>query len=84
MVLGDPNSFRNGREFESIYDLFKRRADGFPFWITTVDSLEEARERTSQCASVVLGDYFIYLQGEGIILEYITLEKKDRRVPRPI
>jgi hypothetical protein len=84
MVLGDPNSFRNGREFESIYDVFKRRVDGFPLWITTVDNLEEARERTSHCDLVVPGDYFIYSQGEGVILECITSEKKDRRVPRPV
>jgi hypothetical protein len=84
MVLGDLNSFRNGLEIECIYDVFKRRAGGFPFWITTVDNLEEAKERTSQCALVVPGDYFIYLQGEGIILECITPEKKDRRVTRPI
>jgi hypothetical protein len=84
MRFGDTNSSCNGLEIESMYDVFKRRADGFPFWITTFDNLEEARERTSHCAVVVPGDYFIYSPGEGIILECITPERKDRRVPRPV
>jgi hypothetical protein len=82
MILGDPSSFRKGLEMVSIYDIFKRRADGYPFWITTVDDLEEARERTSRYAFVVPGEYFIYSQGEGLILECVTPKKEARRASR--
>jgi hypothetical protein len=69
MILHDSNSFRKGLEMEPTYDIFKRRDDGYPFWITAVGTLKEARERTTSYALVVPGEYFIYSQGEGIILE---------------
>jgi hypothetical protein len=84
MILHGSNSFRKGLEMEPTYDIFKRRADGYPFWIAAVDSLKEARERTNRYALLVPGEYFIYSQGEGIILECLTQEKKDLRVTRPI
>jgi hypothetical protein len=84
MILDDSNSSRKGLEAEPTYDIFKRRADDYPFWITAVDTLEEARERTNLYALVVPGEYFIYSQGEGIILEGLTQEKKDLPITRPI
>ena len=82
MILHDSNSFRKGLETEPTYDIFKRRDDGYPFWITAVKTLEEARERTTCFALVVPGDYFIYSQGEGIILECVTSQKEERRASR--
>jgi hypothetical protein len=82
MILHDSNSFRKGHEGEPTYDVFKRRDDGYPFWITTVDTLEEARARTTGYALVVPGDYFIFSQGEGIILESVTSQKEERRASR--
>lgn len=79
MILHDSNSFRKGLERESTYDIFKRRDDGYPFWITAVETLEKARERTTSYALVVPGEYFIYSQGEGIILECVTPKKKEER-----
>jgi hypothetical protein len=32
----------------------------------------------------VPGEYFIYSQGEGIILECVTPKKEERRASRPI
>jgi hypothetical protein len=84
MVLRDPTSLREKLEIEHVYDVFKRRAGGHPFLITTVDNLEEARERTTHCALVVPGEYFIYSQSEGIILECVAPEKKDRRIAGPV
>ena len=84
MILHDSNSFRKGFEMEPTYDIFKRRADGYPFWITAVETLEKARERTTNYALVVPGEYFIYSQGEGIILECVTPEKEELRTTRPI
>jgi len=84
MILHGSNSFRKEHEMELTYDIFKRRADGYPLWIAAVDSLERARERTNRYALVVPGEYFIYSQGEGIILECVTPEEKDLRASGPI
>jgi hypothetical protein len=84
MILHDSNSFRKGLEMEPTYDIFKRRDQGYPFWITAVETLEEARERTTSFALVAPGEYFIYSQGEGIILECVTPRKEERRASRPI
>ena len=84
MILHDSNSFRKGLEMEPTYDIFKRRDNGYPLWITAVQTLEKARERTTSYALVVPGEYFIYSQGEGIILECVTPEKEELRTTRPI
>jgi hypothetical protein len=84
MILHDSNSFSKGLEMEPTYDIFKRRDDGYPFWITAVGTLKEARERTTSYALVVPGEYFIYSQGEGIILECVTPKKEERRASRLI
>ena len=84
MICYDSNSFRKGHEGEPTYDIFKRRADGYPFWIAAVETLEEARERTTRYALIVPGEYFIYSQGEGIILECLTPKKEERRASRLI
>ncbi len=84
MILHDSNSFRKGLEMEPTYDIFKRRDDSYPFWITTVETLKEARERTTSFALVAPGEYFIYSQGEGIILECVTPRKEEHRASRLI
>jgi hypothetical protein len=84
MILHGSNSFRKGHEGEPTYDVFKRRDGGYPFWITTVDTLEEARKRTTGYALIVPGEYFIYSQGEGIVLECVTPKKEKRRASRLI
>ena len=53
---------------EPTYDIFKRRDDGYPLWITTVETLEEARDRTTRYALVVPGDYFIYSREKELSL----------------
>ena len=77
MILHDSNSFRKGLEMEPTYDVFKRCDDGYPFWITAVKTLDEARECTTRFALVVPGDYFIYSQGEGIILGCVARKIKS-------
>jgi hypothetical protein len=84
MILHDSNSYRKGRETEPTYDIFKRRDDDYPLWITAAASLEEARKRITGYALIVAGEYFIYSQGEGIILECVTPKKEERRASRPI
>ena len=84
MILHDSNSFRKGLEAEPTYDIFKRRDNDYPYWITAAASLEEARKRITAYALIVAGEYFIYSQGEGIILECVTPEQEDLRTTRPI
>ena len=84
MILHDSNSFRKGRETEPTYDIFKRRDNDYPYWITAAASLEEAKKRIAGYALIVAGDYFIYAQRDGIILECVTPEKRHPRTTRPI
>jgi hypothetical protein len=83
MILHDSNAFRKGREAERTYDIFKRRDGDYPFWITAAASLEEAKKHIAGYALIVPGEYFIYAQREGIILECIAPEKGHPR-NRPI
>jgi len=84
VILHDSNSFRKGREAEPTYDIFKRRNNDYPFWITAAASLEEAKERIAGYALIVPGEYFIYSRGKGIILECIAPEKGHLRSNRPV
>ncbi len=84
MILHDSNSFRKGHEGERTYDVFKCRDNGYPFWITSVETLEEASKRTTSYALVVPGEYFIYSQGEGILLECVAPKKEKHPASRLI
>jgi hypothetical protein len=84
MILHDSNSFRRGREAEPTYDIFKRREGDYPFWITAAATLEEAKKRIAGYALIVPGEYFIYAQREGVILECIAPDKGHPRSNRPI
>ena len=76
-IVHDSNSFRKGLEMQPTYDIFKRRDGGYPFWMTTVVTLEEAKERTTSYALVVPGEYFIYSQGEGVSLSASRRRRKS-------
>jgi len=51
------------------FDIFKRRSNGNTLWITTVEGLTEAKRRMARFALLSPGEYFVYLQGEGIVAE---------------
>jgi hypothetical protein len=51
------------------FDIFKRRSNGNTLWITTVDGLTEAKRRMARFAQLSPGQYFVYLQGAGIVAE---------------
>jgi hypothetical protein len=51
------------------FDIFKRRSNGSTLWITTVEGLTEAKRRMVRFAQLSPGEYFVYLQGEGIVAE---------------
>ncbi|HXO05098.1 MAG TPA: hypothetical protein VN884_05655 [Candidatus Sulfotelmatobacter sp.] len=56
----------------STFDIFKRLRNGKPLWITSVPGIEEARQRVSRLGAIAPGEYLIYSQTKGIIVEYVT------------
>jgi len=51
------------------FDIFKRLPNGNTLWITAVEGLMEAKNRMGRLAGISSGEYFVYLQGEGIVAE---------------
>jgi hypothetical protein len=54
------------------FDIFKRLRDGTSIWILAVEGLEEARNRMNRLAVVVPGDYLIYSEEKGLVIESAT------------
>ena len=54
------------------FDIFKRLRDGTSLWIAAVEGLEEARNRMNRLAVVVPGDYLIYSEERGLVIENAT------------
>jgi len=52
------------------FDIFKRLPNGNTLWITTVEGLVEAKRRMGRLAAISGGEYFVYLQGEGIVAKF--------------
>ena len=57
---------------DSTFDIFKRLPDGDPVWITAVQGLKEAKEQMVRAAAISPGEYFIHLQGEGIVANHVA------------
>jgi hypothetical protein len=56
----------------SKFDIFKRLRDGTSLWIAAVEGLEEARNRINRLAIVVPGNYLIYSEEKGRVIESMT------------
>ena len=54
------------------FDIFKRLRDGKPLWITSVPQIEEARSRVDRLGAIAPGEYLIYSQSKGIVVEYVN------------
>jgi hypothetical protein len=54
------------------FDIFERLRDGTSLWILAVEGLEEARNRMNRLAVVVPGDYLIYSEERGLVIESAT------------
>jgi hypothetical protein len=54
------------------FDIFKRLRNGRPLWITSVPGIEEARMRVGRLGLVAPGEYLIYSQKKGVIVEYVN------------
>jgi hypothetical protein len=54
------------------FDIFKRLRDGTSLWIVAVEGLEQARNRIARLAVIGPGDYLIYSQEKGLIVERVS------------
>ncbi len=54
------------------FDIFKRIRDGTSIWIVAVEGLEEARNRINHLGIVGPGDYLIYSEEKGLVVERVT------------
>jgi hypothetical protein len=61
-----------GDLMDTNFDIFKRLRNGKPLWITSVPEIEEARERVDRLGAIAPGEYLIYSQRKGIIVEYVN------------
>jgi hypothetical protein len=66
----------------SKFDIFKRLRDGTSLWIAAVEGLEEARNRINRLAAVVPGNYLIYSEEKGLVIERDQLTKLSHRDAR--
>lgn len=73
-VLDRVNLSRVEVHMEAKFDIFKQLRDGTSIWITAVDALEEARNRINRLSAVGPGDYLVYSEEKGLIVERVTTE----------
>ena len=57
---------------ETNFDIFKRLRNGKPVWITSVPEIEEARVRVNRLESIAPGEYLIYSEEKGLVVERVT------------
>ena len=53
----------------TIFDIFKRLPDGKPLWIESIEGLAQARRRFAELTSTKPGEYFIYSEQRGEVIE---------------
>jgi len=56
------------------FDVFKRGLTGRPIWMAAVEGLEGAKERVKRFAEDSPGQYFIYSEERGIVLNATDAE----------
>jgi len=56
------------------FDVFKRDLRGHPIWMAAVETLQEAEERINRFAEDSPGQYFIYSEERGIVLNATVTE----------
>ena len=57
---------------KSTFDIFRRLANGAPIWIAAVGGLKEARKKMALEAANSPGEYFIFLQGQGVVAKFAS------------
>jgi hypothetical protein len=54
------------------FDIYKRLRSGKPVWITSVPEIEEARVRVNRLEGIAPGEYLIYSEEKGLVVERVT------------
>jgi hypothetical protein len=54
------------------FDIYKRLRNGKPIWITAVPEIEEARARVNRLEDIAPGEYLIYSEEKGLVVERVT------------
>jgi len=57
---------------EMNFDIFKRLQNGKSVWITSVPEIEEARVRVNRLEGIAPGEYLIYSEERGLVVERVT------------
>jgi len=57
---------------DSTFDIFKRLPDGTSVWLKAVCSRREAEEQMALEAANSPGEYFIFLQGQGVVAKHVA------------
>jgi hypothetical protein len=63
------------------FAIFAMLPDGQPFWIESVENLEDARERLREVARNAPGDCFIYSAKSGVVELIIHSVLRERLSP---
>lgn len=63
------------------FAIFTMLPYGQPFWIESVENLEDARERLREVARNAPGDCFIYSEKTGVVELIIHSELRERLSP---
>jgi hypothetical protein len=59
------------------FDIFVNPRDGSPLWIKSVDTLEEAEACLTHVALVSPGEYFIYSERQGVVVDRFSWSDLD-------
>ena len=59
-------------DMEAKFDIFKQLGDGTSIWIVAVDGLEEAKKRINRLEAVERGDYLVYSEERGLVVERVS------------
>jgi hypothetical protein len=73
----------------SKFDIFANRRDGSPMWIKSVETLEEAEACLTDLALLSPGEYFIYSERQGVVVDHFSWSALDagpeqKKVPRVV
>jgi len=71
----------NGGKMRPTFAIFTMLPDGQPFWIESVENLEDARQRLREVARNAPGDCFIYSAKSGVVALIIHSELRERLSP---
>jgi hypothetical protein len=61
------------------FDLFRRLPNGKPLWIEAVRDLDTAQKHANQLSRIFAGEYFIYSERHGRVIERIHTSLKTGR-----